>query len=178
MRALWAAITIIGASGVDVIEMDIMTLQHDTARAQRHIKEQLDGLNRAERNIAQLVEDGRSPRRGETAPRLETEVRELRALLGTRPEPGVLYELSPGAREDCRRPRPAATQPEAQIATRAAAPADSWRASTPSTLAFARRRTPSSPRTRASTRYRPCANVYWPSRKERGGIRRGQKGGK
>ena len=39
------------------METDILTLQHDTARAQRHIKEQLDGLNRAERNIAQLVEE-------------------------------------------------------------------------------------------------------------------------
>ena len=95
MRALWAAITIIGASGVDVIEMDIMTLQHDAARAQRHIKEQLDGLNRAERNIARLVEEVIGLR-GEVRrlQGLETEVRELRALLGTRrPEPGVLYEL-------------------------------------------------------------------------------------
>ena len=55
MLDLWAAITIIRASGVDVMETDILTLQHDSARAQRHIKEQLDGLNRAERNIAQLL---------------------------------------------------------------------------------------------------------------------------
>ena len=92
---IWAAMTIIRASAVDVIEMDIMSLQHDTARAQRHIKEQLDGLNRAERNIAQLVEEVVGLR-GEVRrlQGLETEVRELRALLGTRrPEPGVLYEL-------------------------------------------------------------------------------------
>ena len=94
---IWAAMTIIRASAVDVIEMDIMSLQHDTARAQRHIKEQLDGLNRAERNIAQLVEEVVGLR-GEVRrlQSLETEVRELRALLGTRPEPGVLYELPAG----------------------------------------------------------------------------------
>ena len=91
---IWAAMTIIRASAVDVIEMDIMSLQHDTARAQRHIKEQLDGLNRAERNIAQLVEEVVGLR-GEVRrlQSLEKEVRELRALVGTRPEPGVLYEL-------------------------------------------------------------------------------------
>ncbi len=56
MRALWAAITIIiGASGVDVIETDILTLQHDSKSAQSHIKEQLEGLNRAELKFAQLV---------------------------------------------------------------------------------------------------------------------------
>ena len=128
MRALWAAITIIGASGVDVIEMDIMSLQHDTARAQRHIKEQLDGLNRAERNIAQLVEEVVGLR-GEVRrlQGLETEVRELRALLGTRrPEPGVLYELPAGqAHERTVTVTTGGDQPEAQIATRAAAPADS-----------------------------------------------------
>jgi hypothetical protein len=127
MRALWAAITIIGASGVDVIEMDIMTLQHDTARAQRHIKEQLDGLNRAERNIAQLVEEVVGLR-GEVKrlQGLETEVRELRALVGTRrPEPGVLYELSPGHEREVTVTTGGDAEPEAQIATRAAAPADS-----------------------------------------------------
>lgn len=127
MRALWAAITIIGASGVDVIEMDIMTLQHDTARAQRHIKEQLDGLNRAERNIAQLVEEVIGLR-GEVRrlQSLEKEVRELRALVGTRPEPGVLYELPAGqAHERTVTVTTGGDQPEAQIATRAAAPADS-----------------------------------------------------
>ena len=102
MRALWAAITIIGASGVDVIEMDIMTLQHDTARAQRHIKEQLDGLNRAERNIAQLVEEvigETAPEPGKGGPRTPRARRDettgagrpLRAARGT------------GAREDCHR---------------------------------------------------------------------------
>ena len=92
--ALWAAITILGVSGVDIMETDILTLQHDSARTQRHIKEQLDGLNRAERNIAQLVEEVVGLR-GEVRrlQGLEKEVRELRALLGTRPEPGVLYEL-------------------------------------------------------------------------------------
>ena len=126
MRALWAAITIIGASGVDVIEMDIMTLQHDTARAQRHIKEQLDGLNRAERNIAQLVEEVIGLR-GEVRrlQSLEKEVRELRALVGTRPEPGVLYELSPGHEREVTVTTAGDAEPEAQIATRAAAPADS-----------------------------------------------------
>ena len=127
MRALWAAITIIGASGVDVIEMDIMTLQHDSARQQRHIKEQLDGLNRAERNIAQLVEEVVGLR-GEVRrlQSLEKEVRELRALLGTRPEPGVLYELPAGqAHERTVTVTTGGDQPEAQIATRAAAPADS-----------------------------------------------------
>ena len=128
MRALWAAITIIGASGVDVIEMDIMTLQHDTARAQRHIKEQLDGLNRAERNIAQLVEEVVGLR-GEVRrlQGLETEVRELRALVAARrPEPGVLYELPAGqAHERTVTVTTGGDQPEAQIATRAAAPADS-----------------------------------------------------
>ena len=119
MRALWAAITIIGASGVDVIEMDIMTLQHDTARAQRHIKEQLDGLNRAERNIAQLVEEVIGLR-GEVRrlQGLETEVRELRALLGTRrPEPGVLYELSPGHEREVTVTTAGDAEPEAQVAT-------------------------------------------------------------
>ena len=127
MRALWAAITIIGASGVDVIEMDIMTLQHDTARAQRHIKEQLDGLNRAERNIAQLVEEVISLR-GEVKrlQSLEKEVRELRALVAARrPEPGVLYELSPGHEREVTVTTAGDAEPEAQIATRAAAPADS-----------------------------------------------------
>ena len=58
MLALIAAIiTIKKAYAVDIMETDILTLQHDNARAQRHIKEQLDGLNRAERNIAQLVEE-------------------------------------------------------------------------------------------------------------------------
>ena len=125
MRALLAAITIARASGVDVIEMDIMTLQHDTARAQRHIKEQLDGLNRAERNIAQLVEEVVGLR-GEVKrlQGLETEVRELRALLGTRPEPGVLYELAPGHEREVT-VTTAGDEPEAQIATRAATPADS-----------------------------------------------------
>ena len=143
MWALWAAM-MISASAVDVIEMDIMTLQHDTARAQRHIKEQLDGLNRAERNIAQLVEEVIGLR-GEVKrlQGLETEVRELRALLGTRPEPGVLYELpagherrSPPAGDERRDATTGAghereatvavttagdDRPEAQIATRAAA---------------------------------------------------------
>ena len=126
MRALWAAITIIGASGVDVIEMDIMSLQHDTARAQRHIKEQLDGLNRAERNIAQLVEEVVGLR-GEVRrlQSLEKEVRELRALVGTRPEPGVLYELSPGHEREVTVTTGGDAEPEAQIATRSAAPAGS-----------------------------------------------------
>ena len=120
---IWAAMTIIRASAVDVIEMDIMSLQHDTARAQRHIKEQLDGLNRAERNIAQLVEEVIGLR-GEVKrlQGLETEVRELRALLGTRrPEPGVLYELSGHEREATVTITTAGDQPEAQITTRAAA---------------------------------------------------------
>ena len=124
MRALWAAITIIGASGVDVIEMDILTLKHDSTRQQRHIKEQLDGLNRAERNIAQLVEEVIGLR-GEVRrlQNLEKEVRELRALLGTRPEPGVLYELPAGhEREATVTVTTAGDQPdEAQIATRGAA---------------------------------------------------------
>ena len=103
------------------METDILTLQHDSARQQRHIKEQLDGLNRAERNIARLVEEVIGLR-GEVKrlQSLEQEVRELRALVGTRPAPGVLYEL----------PTVTVTtagdaEPEAQIATRAAAPADS-----------------------------------------------------
>ena len=88
---------ITATAAVDIMETDILTLQHDSARAQRHIKEQLDGLNRAERNIAQLVEEVVGLR-GEVRrlQSLEKEVRELRALVGTRPEPGVLYELSPG----------------------------------------------------------------------------------
>ena len=123
---LWAAITIIGASGVDVIETDILTLQHDSARHQRHIKEQLDGLNRAERNIAQLVEEVIGLR-GEVKrlQSLETEVRELRALLGTRTEPGVLYELSLGHERTVTVTTAGDAEPEAQVATRAAAPADS-----------------------------------------------------
>ena len=95
MLALIAAIiTIKKAYAVDIMETDILTLQHDSARAQRHIKEQLDGLNRAERNIARLVEEVVGLR-GEVRrlQSLENEVRELRALVGTRPEPGVLYEL-------------------------------------------------------------------------------------
>ena len=98
LLALMAAIiTIKRASAVDIMETDILTLQHDSARAQRHIKEQLDGLNRAESNIAQLVEEVVGLR-GEVRrlQSLEKEVRELRALVGTRPAPGVLYELSPG----------------------------------------------------------------------------------
>ena len=93
MLALMAAIvTINRVSAVDIMETDILTLQHDSARAQRHIKEQLDGLSRAERNIAQLVEEVVGLR-GEVRrlQGLETEVRELRALVGTRPAPGVLY---------------------------------------------------------------------------------------
>ena len=119
---IWAAMTIIRASAVDVIEMDIMSLQHDTARAQRHIKEQLDGLNRAERNIAQLVEEVVGLR-GEVRrlQSLENEVRALRALVGTRPEPGVLYELSPGHEREVTVTTAGDAEPEAQIATRAAA---------------------------------------------------------
>ena len=108
------------------METDILTLQHDSARHQRHIKEQLDGLNRAERNIAQLVEEVVGLR-GEMKrlQGLETEVRELRALVGTRPEPGVLYELSPGHEREVTVTTGGDAEPEAQIATRAAAPADS-----------------------------------------------------
>ena len=121
MWALWAAMMIGASSAVDVIETDILTLQHDTARAQRHIKEQLDGLNRAERNIAQLVEEVLGLR-GEVKrlQSLEKEVRELRALLGTRPEPGVLYELSPGHEREVTVTTAGDAEPEAQIATRAA----------------------------------------------------------
>ena len=121
MWALWAAMMIGASSAVDVIETDILTLQHDTARAQRHIKEQLDGLNRAERNIAQLVEEVVGLR-GEVRRLqiLEKEVRELRALLGTRPEPGVLYELSPGHEREVTVTTAGDAEPEAQIATRAA----------------------------------------------------------
>ena len=122
------AVTAAIATAVDVIEMDILTLQHDSARAQRHIKEQLDGLNRAERNIAHLVEEVIGLR-GEVKrlQGLETEVRELRALLGTRrPEPGVLYELSGHEREATVTVTTAGdAEPGAQLATRAAAPADS-----------------------------------------------------
>ena len=126
MRALWAAMMIRASAPVDIMETDILTLQHDSARAQRHIKEQLDGLNRAERNIAQLVEEVVGLR-GEMKrlQGLETEVRELRALVGTRPEPGVLYELSPGHEREVTVTTAGDAEPEAQIATRAAAPADS-----------------------------------------------------
>ena len=124
LLALMAAIiTIKRASAVDIMETDILKLQHDSARAQRHIKEQLDGLNRAERNIAHLVEEVIGLR-GEVKrlQGLETEVRELRALLGTRrPEPGVLYELSGHEREATVTVTTAGdAEPEAQIATRAA----------------------------------------------------------
>ena len=117
------AVTAAIATAVDVIEMDILTLQHDSARAQRHIREQLDGLNRAERNIAQLVEEVIGLR-GEVRrlQSLEKEVRELRALVGTRPEPGVLYELSPGHEREVTVTTAGDAEPEAQIATRAAAP--------------------------------------------------------
>ena len=117
MLALWAALTIIRASAVDIMETDILTLQHDTARVQRHIKEQLDGLNRAERNIAQLVEEVVGLR-GEVRrlQGLETEVRELRALL-RRPEPGVLYELSPGHEREVTVTTAGDAEPEAQIAS-------------------------------------------------------------
>ena len=118
MRATWAAITILGTSGVDIMETDILTLQHDSARAQRHIKEQLDGLNRAERNIARLVEEVVGLR-GEVKrlQSLEREVRELRALVGTRPEPGVLYELSPGHEREVTVTTAGDAEPEAQIAS-------------------------------------------------------------
>ena len=124
--ALWAAMMLRASAAVDIMETDILTLQHDSARAQRHIKEQLDGLNRAERNIAQLVEEVVGLR-GEVRrlQNLEKEVRELRALVGTRPEPGVLYELSPGHEREVTVTTAGDAQPEAQIATRAAAPADS-----------------------------------------------------
>ena len=119
-----AIITIKRTSAVDIMETDILTLQHDSARHQRHIKEQLDGLNRAERNIAQLVEEVVGLR-GEVRrlQSLEKEVRELRALVGTRPAPGVLYELSPGhEREATVTVTTAGDQPEeVQLATRAAA---------------------------------------------------------
>ena len=128
MRALWAAMMIRASAAVDIMETDILTLQHDSARHQRHIKEQLDGLNRAERNIAQLVEEVIGLR-GEVKrlQGLETEVRELRALVAARrPEPGVLYELPAGqAHERTVTVTTGGDQPEAQIATRAAAPADS-----------------------------------------------------
>ena len=118
MRALWAAITIARASGVDIMETDILTLQHDSKRAQRHIKEQLDGLNRAERNIAQLFEEVVGLR-GEVRrlQSLEKEVRELRALVGTRPAPGVLYELSPGHERTVTVTTGGDAEPEAQIAS-------------------------------------------------------------
>ena len=123
MLALIAAIiTIKKAYAVDIMETDILTLQHDSARAQRHIKEQLDGLNRAERNIAQLVEEVVGLR-GEVRrlQSLEKEVRELRALVGTRPEPGVLYELSPGHDREVTVTTAGDQPDEAQIATRGAA---------------------------------------------------------
>ena len=122
MLALWAAMMLRASAGVDIMETDILTLQHDSARQQRHIKEQLDGLNRAERNIAQLVEEVVGLR-GEVRrlQGLETEVRELRALVGTRPEPGVLYELSPGHEREVTVTTAGDAEPEAQIATRAAA---------------------------------------------------------
>ena len=112
------AVTAAIATAVDVIEMDILTLQHDSARAQRHIREQLDGLNRAERNIAQLVEEVIGLR-GEVRrlQSLEKEVRELRALVGTRPEPGVLYELSPGHEREVTVTTAGDAEPEAQIAS-------------------------------------------------------------
>ena len=119
LLALMAAIiTIKRASAVDIMETDILTLQHDSARHQRHIKEQLDGLNRAERNIAQLVEEVLGLR-GEVKrlQSLEKEVRELRALLGTRPEPGVLYELSPGHERTVTVTTAGDAEPEAQIAS-------------------------------------------------------------
>ena len=109
---------ITATAAVDIMETDILTLQHDSARQQRHIKEQLDGLNRAERNIAQLVEEVVGLR-GEVRrlQGLETEVRELRALLGTRPEPGVLYELSPGHERTVTVTTAGDAEPEAQIAS-------------------------------------------------------------
>ena len=116
----WTAMAVAAAiaTAVDVMETDILTLQHDSARAQRHIKEQLDGLNRAERNIAQLVEEVVGLR-GEVRrlQNLEKEVRELRALVGTRPEPGVLYELSPGHERTVTVTTAGGAEPEAQIAT-------------------------------------------------------------
>ena len=118
MLALMAAIiTIKRAPAVDIMETDILTLQHDSARAQRHIKEQLDGLNRAERNIAQLVEEVVGLR-GEVRrlQGLENEVRELRALLGTR-QPGVLYELSPGHEREVTVTTAGDAEPEAQVAS-------------------------------------------------------------
>ena len=118
LLALMAAIiTIKRASAVDIMETDILTLQHDSARAQRHIKEQLDGLNRAERNIAQLVEEVVGLR-GEVKrlQGLETEVRELRALL-RRPEQGVLYELSPGHEREVTVTTAGDAEPEAQVAS-------------------------------------------------------------
>ena len=113
-----AIITIKRASAVDIMETDILTLQHDSARAQRHIKEQLDGLNRAESNIAQLVEEVVGLR-GEVRrlQGLETEVRELRALVATRSEPGVLYELSPGHERTVTVTTAGDAEPEAQIAS-------------------------------------------------------------
>ena len=54
-----------------------------------------------------------------------TQVRELRALVGTRPEPGVLYELSPGHEREVTVTTAGDAEPEAQIATRSAAPAGS-----------------------------------------------------
>ena len=116
MLALWAMM-IRATAAVDVMETDILTLQHDSARAQRHIKEQLDGLNRAERNIAQLVEEVVGLR-GEVRrlQGLENEVRELRALLGTR-QPRVLYELSPGHERTVTVTTAGDAEPEAQIAS-------------------------------------------------------------
>ena len=118
MRWTAMAVTAAIATAVDVIEMDILTLQHDSKRAQRHIKEQLDGLNRAERNIAQLVEEVIGLR-GEVRrlQSLEKEVRELRALLGTRPEPGVLYELPAGHERTVTVTTAGDAEPEAQVAT-------------------------------------------------------------
>ena len=117
MLALWAMM-IRATAAVDVMETDILTLQHDSARARRHIKEQLDGLNRAERNIAQLVEEVVGLR-GEVRrlQSLEREVRELRALVGTRPEPGVLYELSPGHQREVTVTTAGDAEPAAQIAS-------------------------------------------------------------
>ena len=113
------AVTAAIATAVDVIEMNILTLQHDSARAQRHIREQLDGLNRAERNIAQLVEEVIGLR-GEVRrlQSLEKEVRELRALVAARrPEPGVLYELSPGHEREVTVTTAGDAEPEAQVAS-------------------------------------------------------------
>lgn len=78
------------------LELDMYKLQHDVDRCNRRSSELLEGLNRAEKNIARLhAELQELKTRDRRLDALEAEVREVRAAIARTPPPrtpGVIYD--------------------------------------------------------------------------------------